>query len=219
MGPKVTSQDPMTPPRRPTRRTAAGTIGASVSARATASGTSPAPVRSQVGASGTPTRWPGLQRGRDVGTAARDRAEAAHRGADERHVGSADDAQPAPARPLDRDAERGRLGDAEAAVRHDDRGTGREERARRPTTCTRTAAANSGRHEIGDLRIEPERVDRDSGPTSGGAARSSGASRATDPVGVEEPGSCGLLAGSRDRDDVGPVEQLAQDVLGRDEVA
>src|ERR1700719_3327591 len=48
----------------------------------------------------------GTQRGRDIRTAARDRTEAARRGADKWQVGGSDDPQPATARPLYRDAER-----------------------------------------------------------------------------------------------------------------
>ena len=148
--------------------------------------------------------------------------------------GRADDAQPAAPSRAHRDAERGRLDDAEAAVRDDappDRSRDVLAARRRRT---RIAASNSGRHEIGELRVEAERIDRDSGRRARRSCSSAspsgrrGVGRSL--VGVERrprspstdrpssvcvTRSCHRLAARRDRDDVGPLEQLAQHVLRR----
>ena len=162
----------------------------------------------------------GAQRGGDVGLAARDRAEAARRRAEERHVGRADHAQSATASTrCDRDTERGRLDHTEAAVRDDHRGPGRGDvlaaastpyAHRRRRTPGRDRSASCGSRPNGSIGIATRR-------RAGAARCQRAASGRDDPVGVEDLASRGHAACSpprRDRDDVGPLEELAQHVLG-----
>ena len=127
---------------------------------------------------------------------------------------------------LHRDGERRGLEDAEAAVRDEHRAAV-ERHVSPPVTSTRNAAANSGATRSASLRVEAERIDR---IAAGEPAAQHGAGRTTpaarDAVDVE-PSSCAALADAsavtptclpagRDRDDVGPLEQLAQHLLRRD---
>ena len=96
-------------------------------------------------------------------------------------------------------------------------------RARRPSTRTRTAAVEHGTHEIGELRVEPERIDRVPTRRGGGAAPVNERLGPRDPVGVERRRSVATVTRPALRaaaigDDVGPLEELAQHVLGRHEV-
>ena len=82
--PKRTRHGRIVVPERSARCTATGMIGACVIACISGSGGAPAPVRNQVGASGTATRWPARNARREVACAVGDRAEAARRPPSER---------------------------------------------------------------------------------------------------------------------------------------
>src|SRR5262249_53952416 len=98
------------------------------------------------------------QRGRDVGPAARDRAEPARHRSEDGEIGRADDAQPAAGRALHGDTEGRGLDHAEPAVRHDDRGA-RFGNEFAPDYTYAYSGFEQRDAEVGELRIETERID------------------------------------------------------------
>ncbi len=158
-GPKRTRHGRTIVPNGPPGVTATGMMRACVIATINGSGGVPAPVRNQVGASGTATRCPARRRGREVARAVGDRTEPPERSSPRTAAfGAPDDAQPASGGALHRNAERGRLEDAEAAVR-DERGRAFGRHVFLAADLDAHERRHDRLHEIGEMRVEPEPVE------------------------------------------------------------
>ena len=221
-GPNRTCHGAIANPNGPPGVTATGTIGAVVIAWSSGRGGMPAPRRSHVGASGTATRLPARRHARMSGALA---LIAPRRRASPPNAGTAGAPTMRRRRRHDAphgDAEHRRLDDAEAAVGDQHRRTGgRDVLAALDLDSDRRGEQR--RHEVDDLRIEPERVDRVPAVEAAGATscerhdppdrgrrRAARDQRSSSCGSTRLRRSCHLLSAGRDRDHVGPLEELAQ---------
>ena len=178
-GPKRTRHGRIAVPSGPPGETATGIDGARVIACISGSGGVPAPVRNQVGASGTATRWPArthVDRSRALSEIApRRRDNPLTNGA----VGAPMTRSPAAGRALHRDAECRRLEDAEAAV-HD------EHRAAAGRYVLLAGDVDADERTYERRGRDRRAADRDRTGRPGSGRRTDGATRANQRLGAGE---------------------------------